>query len=396
MSETKLQRRHDQDGDWQDVARQFHIRPDTTYLNHGSFGVSPDPVRLARAQWTQRLESQPMDFYVREFEPALEQAKGRLASFMGAVPDNMVFAENATFGMNIVADSFPLARGNQVLINNHEYGAVHRIWGRACQRSGSELVVTHLPEKIEDPQQIAEAVLKPATDKTRLIVVSHITSPTALIMPVAAICAAAAKRNIAVCIDGPHALAQLPVQLDQLGCAFYTASCHKWLSAPLGSGFLYVHPEWQHCVQPQLKSWGRLLPAMPEQWFEEFIWSGTRDPAAYLSVPTAIEFLESIGLESFRHRTHGMARRTQQRLIELTGQQPIAAEFDRWYAAMSHVPLPAGDWSPLQHWLWEEHRIEVPVIEFENRWYIRVSHHLYTTQGDIDKLMIALGNAFNR
>jgi isopenicillin-N epimerase len=223
-----------------------------------------------------------------------------------------------------------------------------------------------------------------------LLIVSHITSPTALIMPVAAICAEARRRGIAVCVDGPHAPSHVPLNLDELDCDFYTASCHKWLAATLGTGFLYVHPKWHEQIEPQQLSWGRLLPNLPERWFEEFIWSGTRDFSGYLSIPVAIDFMNSVGVEAFQARVRAMSAETTRQLIELTGRQPIGVDTALWYGAMSHVPLPDGDWSHLQQWLWDEHRIEVPIINFESDWFVRVSHHLYTMRSDVDHLISAL------
>ncbi len=392
---THTRRRIDVDDDWQDLAALFAIRDDTIYLNHGSFGIAPRPVREARRRYIDRLDCQPMDFYVRELEPLLANALARLGQLTGTAAHNLVFAENATFAMNIVADSFPLSPGDEVLTNNHEYGAVHRIWNRATGRVGARHVVARLPESFESHQQIVDCLMNQASDRTRLLIVSHITSPTALIMPVQAICREAARRGIAVCIDGPHAPAHVPMELDQLGCDFYTASCHKWLSASLGTGFLFVQPRHHDTVQPQLLSWGRLLPKRPEQWFEEFIWSGTRDPSGYLSVVAAIDFMQqSVGLQAFRDRVRWMARQTADALIELTGQLPLGRDLDLWYGSMAHVPLPAGDWSQLQQHLWSQYGIEVPIIDFEGRWYIRVSHHLYNTLGHVKTLLDALHKAF--
>ncbi len=389
-------RRNDVDDDWKEIAALFSIRPGTTYLNHGSFGITSRPVLEAQSACRQRLEQQPMDFYVRQYEPLWFEAIDRLAEFVGTAADNLVFAENATFAMNIVADSFPLSAGDEVLSSNHEYGAVHRIWERACQRRDARLVVARLPDHFESVPQLVEAIFAPATPRTRLLIVSHITSPTALIMPVQEICAEARRLGIHVCIDGPHAPAHVPLDLGEMGCAFYTASCHKWLSAPLGSGFLFADPEFHEQIQPPLKSWGRLLPHLPHRWYEEFIWSGTRDPSGCFAIPVAIELMEQIGLDVFRNRVRTMAAETTKRLVELTGQTPIGVDSDHWYGSMAHVPLPPGDWSELQSWLWESHGIEVPVIDFENRWYIRVSHHLYNTRTHIDHLLAALATRFDR
>jgi isopenicillin-N epimerase len=386
--------RIDVDEDWQVIASQFEVREDTIYLNHGSFGISPRPVREARRSWIDQLDRQPMDFFVRQLEPLFERTLKQLGDFLNTDPHNLIFVENATTGMNIVADSFPLRPGDQILTNNHEYGAVHRIWDRVCQRTGARHLMARLPEVMESVDQVVDALFAAVTDQTRLLVVSHITSPTALIMPVREICRRARLLGIGVCVDGPHAPAHVPLDLTGLDCDFYTASCHKWLCATLGSGFLYVHPRHQDHIQPQVKSWGRLLPNLPEQWYEEFIWPGTRDPSGYLSVGSAIDFMQSVGVPAFQQRVRHLQRQTTRELIGLTGQQPLGRDIETWYGGMSHVPLPAGDWSRLQQQLWQQSGIEVPVIQFEDRWYIRVSHHLYNTRRQIGVLLDSLRQAF--
>lgn len=383
------------DADWADLATQFKVREDTIYLNHGSFGIAPQVVCQARREWIEALDSQPMDFYVRKLEGLLGNTLSKLGRFLNTPAENLIFVENATTGMNIVADNFSLKAGDEVLSNNHEYGAVHRIWDRACERVGARHQVATLPDVFESPEQIVDAIFDSVTERTRLIVVSHITSATALIMPVQEICDRAEQMNLPVCIDGPHAPAHVPLDLTQLGCAFYTSSCHKWLCATLGSGFLFVHPEFQNQVEPPVKSWGRLLPAMPEEWFEEFIWPGTRDPSSYLSIGTAIDFMESVGLDAFRERTYGMQQQTTAELQALLGTQPIGRPQQVWYGTMSHVPLPKGDWSELQRHLWENAGIEVPIIQFEGRWFVRVSHHLYTTRSQCRVLLDHLQKALN-
>ena len=384
-------RRPEVDTDWADLAAHWEIRSDTTYLNHGSFGPSPRVVRETRRGFIDALDCQPMDFYVRQFEPQLLEARTRLADFVGTTRKNIVFAENATFAMNVVADSFPLQEGDEVLLNDHEYGAVVRIWERRCRRVGAKVKVVPLPVQFETVDQVVAAITAGINSRTRLTILSQITSPTAIILPVAEIAAACRERNVAVCVDGPHVPAQIDLHLDTLGVDFYCASLHKWLCAPLGTGFLYAHPRWQSIVQPQLLSWGRLLPALPEQWDEQFTWSGTRDASLYLSVPAAIDFMtNTVGIETFRSRCYWLANEAGQRLRELTGQQPLAPTSGGWYGTMCHVPLPPGDWSQLQTWLWEVHRIEVPIIHFNSRWFLRVSSHLYNTTAQIDQLVRAI------
>ncbi|HMO15605.1 MAG TPA: aminotransferase class V-fold PLP-dependent enzyme [Pirellulaceae bacterium] len=376
------------DAGWQKVAKLWKIREDSVYLNHGSFGPSPLPVRDYRRKIIDQLDEQPMDFFVRRLEPLLLAAREDLAQFLGTDAQKLVFVENATFGVNVVAESFPFVSGDEVLLNDHEYGAVRRTFERLAARKSLNISVANISTPIASADQVVADLMRCVTPKTKLAVISHITSPTAIVLPVKQICRAFQERGIAVCIDGPHAPAHVPLDLEELGCDFYAASCHKWLCAPLGSGFLFVDPRWHKFMQPIIKSWGRLLPAMPENWDEEFLWSGTRDPSCYLSVPTAIETLRIIGFERFRSRCYSLAAYAREKLVELTGEEPLAPA--DWYGCMAHVPLPSGEYSDLQRLLWDVFRIEVPIIEFNGRWFVRVSCHVYNHIGQIDLLIEAL------
>jgi isopenicillin-N epimerase len=370
---------------------QWDLAPGVSYLNHGSFGPPPRPVQAARRVWQDQLDAQPMDFFMRRLEPAWVQARRRLADLIGADERNLVFAENATAAMNVVAHSLPLRPGDEVLLTDHEYGAVQRIWRRAADLvDRASVCVAQLPWPIESADQVVEAIFSAAGDRTRLLVVSHITSPTAVTLPVAQIVARAKQRGMLVCVDGPHALAQLPLELDRLDCDFYCASCHKWLSAPFGSGFLYVAPRHHAAIRTPLLSWGRLPPGPLQVWSDEFVWSGTRDPSACLAVPAAIDFLDQVGWERFRRHTHALAQYARQRLGELTAQTPLVPDSAEWYGSMAHMPLPLGDAPALQRQLWTEYGIEVPIISWSNRRWIRVSCHLYNTRQEIDRLVDAI------
>ncbi len=362
----------------------------TTYLNHGSFGPAPIPVREARSGWLRLLDRQPMEFFLRTLQPALLDVRQRLADFVQTDAENLALVDNSTYAMNVVASSVPLQPGDEVVLTDHEYGAVSRLWQRTCQRAGAnEPRTAVLPLPIESAEQVVESVFQSVTSSTRLIVVSHITSPTAVILPVAEICRQASQLGIAVCIDGPHAVAQLPLEMDALDCDYYTASCHKWLSAPFGSGFLYVHPRRQQHVTPPVLSWGR-WPEPADAWHDEFRWLGTRDPTPQLSIPAAIEFLQQVGLAEFREQTHRLARYAREQLADLCDGEPLVPDAAAWYASMTHMPLPDGDAPSLQRRLWETHGIEVPIIHWSGRRWIRVSCHLYTQQSHIDLLARAL------
>jgi isopenicillin-N epimerase len=373
-----------------DSRLRWALEPGVTYLNHGSFGPPPRAVTQARDRWSRRLNANPMDFFTRQMGSLLTDARSRLAAFVGAEADGLVFAENATTAMNVVADSFALAPGDEVLTTDHDYGAVHRIWQRACERAGARLVIQQIPVPFQTADDVVAAVLSGVTGRTRLLVFSHITSPTAIIFPARQLCQAARQRGLAVCIDGPHAIGMLPTEIELLDCDFYTASCHKWLSAPFSSGFLFVHPRRQAQLRPPVLSWGRALAGEAATWRDEFNWVGTRDPAAYLAVPDAIEFLERFGFPAFRRRTHELVRLARTRIEQLTCLAALVPDDSAWYGSMIALPLPPGPCEPLQAALWERFRIEVPIVDWQGMRLVRVSCHLYNNEGDIDRLVGAL------
>ena len=392
----------------------WSIPEDVAYLNHGSFGPAPRVVQEVREEWSRRLESQPMDFYLRQMEPALDLAMASLAKFVGADSRDMAFVDNATVAMNVVAENIELQAGDEVLLNDHEYGAVFRIWRHRCERVGARVVIARLGPSPDDRVQtdrtsersgqltssagILEPILQAVTERTKLIVVSHMTSPSAIIFPVAEICRRARERGVPVCIDGPHAIAMRDVNLREIDCDYYCASLHKWLSAPCGSGFLYVKRTKQKHLKPHITSWGRSLGGHPERWQDQLNWLGTRDPAPFLAVPAAIEFLEQIGLDQFRQWTHQLAELARQKLERVFGQTAWIPDSLEWYGSMIAVPLPTSDYKkpkpnamhPLQRELRDRFRIEVPVTECCGQSFLRVSCHLYNTPSEIDQLIDAL------
>ncbi len=376
----------------------WDLDPETTYLNHGSFGPTPRRVIESRERWSRRLAAQPMRFLVREMEQHLDESLAVLANFIGTSPRNLVFVDNATYGMNVAARSIPLGAGDRVIVTDHEYGAVMRIWRERCRETGAAFSVQSLPDPLGDVPSLVNAFFDGVTSETRVIVLSHVTSQTAAIFPVKEICRAARRRNIAVCIDGPHAIAMVPVNLDDLDCDFYCASGHKWLSAPIGSGFLYVAPRWQHRLVPPIISWGGSVSGRPACWQDEFLWQGTRDPAGFLAVADAVRFLETAGVARFREHGHRLAAAARAGLQELTGLPALLPDSPDWYGTMIAMPIPGevaeshqhGRRDPLQTALWRDHGIEVPVYAWKRRRFLRVSCHLYNTDADVEKLLAAL------
>ncbi|MFN0199810.1 MAG: aminotransferase class V-fold PLP-dependent enzyme [Planctomycetaceae bacterium] len=378
--------------------REWMLPSDVTYLNHGSFGPSPWIVHRTRKGWMDKLEQQPMDFLIRRFEGHLDHSLERMAKFLGTKPNNLIWVDNATFAMNIVTASMKLQPGDEVLLTDHEYGAVQRIWRAACQKAGAKMVMAKMPVLLDSTDEMIDSLFSSVTDKTKLIVVSHVTSPTAIIFPVQEICRRAKALGIRVCIDGPHAIAMLPLNLNELGCDYYAASCHKWLCGPFGTGFLYVHPKWHGEMVSPIVSWGKSLGGNPPSWKDEFQWMGTRDPSAFLSVPTAIEFLEEFGIDRFRQYGHNLAQYTREQILSLSNNSPLSIDSPTWYGTMTSVPLPdsvqptshPGLLHPLQQKLWDDYKIEVLLTTFRERVYIRVSCYVYNTREQIDYLVNAI------
>lgn len=381
-------------------ARHWDIQAGCTYLNHGSFGPSPIVVQQRRSELLHELNSQPMEFLVRQCPQRLEEAAQSLGQFLNGVPDRFAFVPNATAAMNVVAANVELQPGDEVLLTDHEYGAVVRIWGQRCRQSKARTVLARLPIPVTSDEEIVDAIFQSVTPQTRVLVVSHLTSPTALILPVQKICRRAKEAGLLTVIDGPHAPAQLAVDLQAIEADFYCASCHKWMCAPFGTGFLYVAARHKQGLKPNIISWGRSLRGDQPKWTDEFHWPGTFDPTPYATLPRVVQFWNEIGLDRFRTQTHAFAQFARQQLLELTDRPALSPDDDQYYGSMVTVPFDPpqdprfpdatrapGAPHPLQLWLAQEHHLEVPILEWRGQWFIRVSCHLYNTAEQIEHLV---------
>lgn len=376
----------------------FLLDPEIVFLNHGSFGACPRPVFETYQRWQRELERQPVEFLGRRADALLDAARETLAAYVGAGPDDLVFVPNATSGLNIVARSLPLAAGDEVLTTDLEYGAVDRTWEHVCQRAGARYVKHPVPLPVADPAAAVEAIWAGVTPRTRVLSLSHITSGTALILPLAELCRRARDAGILTVIDGAHAPGQIPLDLGEIGADVYAGNCHKWLCAPKGSGFLHVRPEQQAWVESLIVSWGWVEGSGSHRPGQGFVsrnqWQGTRDVTAFLSVPAAIAFQAAHDWPAVRERCHGLAVEARARVAELTGLPPITAEpapgGERWFAQMVAAPLPPVDAAELKRRLYAEHRIEIPLTSHAGRSLIRASFQGYNRAADLEALLAAL------
>ncbi|MBA3946774.1 MAG: aminotransferase class V-fold PLP-dependent enzyme [Herpetosiphonaceae bacterium] len=374
-------------------ADEFLLRRDITFLNHGSFGACPRPVFNVYQEWQRELEAQPVDFLGRRMGDLIHAARARLATYLGTSADALVFVPNATSGVNAVARSLPLEPGDEIMGTNHEYGAVDRTWRFVCRQRGTRYINQPLALPIHTPEEFMEQLWAGVTERTRVISISHITSFSALKFPVEEVCRRARAAGILTVIDGAHAPGQIDLHLDTLGADFYTGNCHKWLCAPKGAGFLYARADWQHLVEPLVVShgWESETPGA-SRFHDHFDWNGTHDPAAYLSIPAAIDFQAERDWPQVRAACHELAQVARDRIGLMTGLPQICPDSPDWWGQMCTIPLPPGDARELHRRLWEEFRIEIPTMTWQNQRFIRVSIQAYNGPADVEHLLAALAD----
>ena len=397
------------------LARHWRLDPAVTFLNHGSFGACPVPVLEAQRELRDRMESEPVRFLARELDDQLSEARAALGRFVGADPDDLGFVANATGAVNAVVRSLRFERGDEILTTDHEYNAVLNVLRHVAARDGARVVLVRLPFPAQSPDETVEHVLGAAGERTRLAVLSHVTSPTALVLPVERIVQALADRGIDVLIDGAHAPGMLPLDLGRLGAAYYAGNLHKWVCAPKGAGFLHVRRDRQADVRPATISHGANSPAGARTRFRlEFDWQGTLDPTPWLAIPAALEFVERIvggGWPAAMARIHELALEGGRDLASTLETEHAPAEM---IGAMVAVALPAGgplggaaspdqssplDADPLQTVLFDRFGIEVPIYGWPvpaaespdpPRRLIRISAALHNDRADFDRLIAAL------
>ena len=375
---------------------EFLLDPEITFLNHGSFGACPREVLDELQRWQREMERNPVEFLGRRSAGLLAASRARLAAFLGASPENLVYVANATTGVNIVARSLALRPGDEVLATDHEYGACDATWQQVCARRGASYRRVEIPLPFER-ERFVDRLLAAATPRTKLIFASHVTSTTALIFPIAELCRRARERGVVTLIDGAHAPGQIELDLDAIGADFYTGNCHKWMCAPKGAGFLHAQPQHHAGLDAPVVSWGYVAGQAGHTVFDAYTgrtplerrlqWQGTREIAAWLAVPAAIDFQARHDWPAVRERCHELAREALHRLASRHGLAPVSADDD--YAQMVAIPVPQQDAEGLRARLFDESRIEIPVTQHGGRSFVRLSVQGYNGRDDIERLLAA-------
>jgi isopenicillin-N epimerase len=378
----------------------WSLDPAITFLNHGSFGACPQAVLAIQQRLRSQLEQEPLRFFGREWEPLLDDARGKLAAFINADIQDVVFVPNATTGVNSVLRSLTFAPADEILTTNHEYNACRNALDFIASRTGARVVVAKIPFPIESPQQVIAAVLEQVSSQTRLALIDHVTSQTGLIFPIQELVQELQLRGVDTLIDGAHAPGMIPLNLREIGATYYTGNCHKWLCAPKGAAFLYVRRDQHSAIRPLTISHGANSPRNDKSRFQlEFDWTGTDDHTAYMCVPEAIAFMGSLlpgGWQELMQRNHQLILAARKLLCEaLAVSLPCPEEM---IGAMAVVPMPTTlenrDFMSVHDALFDQYGIQVQVVPWQEspRLLIRISAQIYNTLEQYEYLAKALMN----
>ncbi|MEI1373642.1 aminotransferase class V-fold PLP-dependent enzyme [Nostoc sp. UHCC 0926] len=365
----------------------WSLDPAVTFLNHGSFGACPKQVLAVQQRLRSQLEQEPLRFFGREWEPLLDDARSKLAAFVGADVQDLVFVPNATTGVNSVLRSLTFSSEDEILTTNHEYNACRNALDFVASRTGARVVVAKIPFPIDSPQEVVAAVIERVSPKTRLALLDHVTSQTGLIFPIQELVKELQQRGIDTLVDGAHAPGMISLNLEEIGATYYTGNCHKWLCAPKGAAFLYVRRDKQLEIRPLTISHGTNSPRTDKTRFQlEFDWTGTDDPTAYMCVPEAIAFMGSLlpgGWRELMQQNHHLVLQGRRLLCEALEVQPPCPE--EMIGSMAVVPLPTilenRDFMSIHDELFDKFGIQVQMIPWQEkpRLLVRISAQIYNT-----------------
>jgi isopenicillin-N epimerase len=374
---------------WDDVRALWPLDPTITFLNHGSFGATPRSVLLAQSQWRAEMEREPVHFLARRLPGLLEDARRAAAAFLHADPEDFAFVPNATAAVSTVLANLPLVAGERVVLTDHAYPAVIKAAAKTCEEAGADLTVVPIPIPLPAAEEIVSRFTDALGDRTRLAIIDHVTSSTAVIMPVEPMVAACRRRGVPVLVDAAHAPGMLPVDVGSMGADFWTGNFHKWCCAPKGSAALVVAPEYRATTHPLVTSHG-----YGGSFHDEFDWTGTADVTSWLCVPDALDVMSALGWDRVRAHNHALVGLGQRAVAQAVATEPPVPPGA--YGSMAIVSLPEGaattldEATTLSARLHDEARIEAAVVSWNQRGYVRLSAQAYNRPADYDRLAEAL------
>jgi isopenicillin-N epimerase len=380
------------------LAKYFLLREGVNFLNHGSFGACPRPVFDVYQSFQRELEAEPVDFLARRLGELMRVPRVALSAELGTSSENIVGLVNATVALNIVVQSLDLKPGDEILTTDHEYSAMDKAWAYVARRSGAKIVTVSVPLPLVSEADFTAAVVAGMTERTRVLFLSHITSPTALYFPIAPALAEARRRGILSVIDGAHTPGHVSLDLDTLGADYYAGNCHKWLMTAKGSAFLYARPEVQTLLNPLIVSHGWTANSKEpgakgafgnSPFIDELEVIGTRDPSAMLTIPAALAFRQLHNWSKVMADCADLAQETARRVEGLTGLAPFSSpEFCA--PQMVAMRLPPCDPDELHNSLMQKFHIDIPVFKWKDGVIVRLSVQGYNTASQMDVLVDAL------
>jgi isopenicillin-N epimerase len=373
------------------LSAQFLLNPNIIFLNAGSFGACVKPVFENYQQFQLELEQEPVQFITVKGLEYLKQSREALSKYINCNADDIVYVTNPSYAVNIIAKSFPLKAGDEILTTDIEYGACDRTWNYYCKKAGAKYVRQKINFPLTTKEEFVEQFFKGLSAKTKMVFISHITSATALRLPVEEICAKAKQLGLLTFVDGAHAPGQVPLDLIKSNIDIYTGACHKWMLTPKGSAFLYIKKEWQHLFDPLIISWGyqALFPSS-SQFLDYHQMQGTRDFSAFLTIPTAINFLQKNNWENVATECRALVQQNAPELLSILNAKEISPVNDIFLVQMFSSPIKTKEPEKLKALLYDKYQIEIPVMRQADRIYLRYSIQAFNSQKDIDALFNAL------
>ncbi len=377
--------------DFTSLRSLFYIQEDITFLNFGSFGACPKPIFEDYQKWQLELEKEPVQFITVNGLQYLKQSRDALANFIGCEGDDLVYVNNPSFAVNTIARSLNLKEGDEILSTNIEYGACDKVWQFICEKTGAKYIRQPIQLPLINKEKFIEDFFKGLSHKTKLIFISHMTSSTALILPVKEICDIAKNKGLMTFVDGAHAPGHIDLNLKNIKADFYTGACHKWMMTPKGCSFLYVKPEFQKDIEPLVVSWGykSVFPSH-SQFLDYHQMQGTRDFSAFLTVPKAIAFMQTYDWKAVSLHCKQLVRDNAMRFCDLLNSKPLCPITEEFLGQMFSIPILCKEPEQLQKHLFTNYKIEIPVMRLDEKVFIRYSINAFNTQKDLDNLFNAL------
>ena len=381
----------------QNLKQQFLLRDDITYLNFGSFGACPKPIFERYQQFQLELEQEPVQFITINGLKYLETAREALGKYLHCNKDDLVYVTNPSYAVNTVAKSFDLKPGDEILTSSLEYGACDKAWEYYCKKTGAVYIKQPISLPVKSKEEFIAEFFKGLSHKTKLIFISHITSSTALRLPVEEICAAAKEKGIMTFVDGAHAPGQIPLNLQDSPFDMYTGACHKWIMAPKGSSFLYVKKEFQHMIDPLVVSWGydALFPSH-STFLDYHQMNGTRDYSAFLTIPTALQFMTDHDWPKVAGGCRKLVQQNAPAFCELLETKPLAPISDDFILQLFSAEIKTTEPEKLHRHFFDNYKIEIPVMRHGNKVYLRYSINAFNSQQDLNTLFTAIKEIKNK